>query len=101
MTRHASTASRGAEKYLKALLEELGLAIRYTHLLLYLLRLLQPHYPSLSSLRRGLAFLTRFASGARYPGYNARKRQAVAALREAGKVRTAVCALLGLRRCGL
>jgi HEPN domain-containing protein len=91
---------QGAEKYLKALLEELGLAIPYTHVLLYLLGLLLPHYPSLRSLRRALAFLTRFASGARYPGYNATKRQSVAALCGVGKIRTAARALLGLRRLG-
>src|SRR5262249_17079689 len=69
-----------AEKYLKALLEELGLTIPYTHVLKDLLTLLRAHHPSLGSLYRGLTFLTRFAVGTRYPGQNASKRQAKAAL---------------------
>jgi hypothetical protein len=50
---------------------------------------LQPHYPSLRLRHRGLAFLTNFAVGVRYPGDNATKRQADAALRWAGRVREA------------
>jgi HEPN domain-containing protein len=88
---------QSAEKYLKALLEELGLTIPRTHLLKDLLALLQAHYPSLSSLRRGLVFLTRFAVGTRYPGDSANKRAAVSALRWAGRVRTAARALFGIR----
>jgi len=86
-----------AEKYLKALLEEVGLPIPRTHILKDLLALLQPHHPSLSPLRRGLVFLTRFAVGTRYPGDSARKREAASALRWAGRVRTAVRAIFGLR----
>jgi hypothetical protein len=61
-----------------------------------LLPLLAPHYPSLLSLRAGLDFLTRFAVDTRYPGDQASKRQAQAALRWAGKVRTTVRDLLGI-----
>jgi HEPN domain-containing protein len=89
---------QAAEKFLKALLEELGLTVPRTHLLTNLLNLLLPHYPSLRSLRRGLKFLTRFAIGPRYPGYSASKRQAQAALRWAGQVRDAVRPLLGIRQ---
>ena len=78
---------QSAEKYLKALLEELGLAIPRTHVLLDLLALLLPHYPVLRSFSRGLIFLTRFAVGIRYPGENASKRQLTSALRWAKKVR--------------
>jgi HEPN domain-containing protein len=70
-----------AEKYLKALLEQLGLTIPRTHNLDDLLNLLSPHHSTLRGIRRGLIFLTDFAVGTRYPGRNASKRQAVAALR--------------------
>ena len=86
-----------AEKYLKALLEELGVTVPHTHVLPNLLNLLLPHHPSLRLSRTGLKFLTRFAVGSRYPGYKARKRQATAALRWAGTVRTAARQLLGIR----
>jgi HEPN domain-containing protein len=56
---------QSAEKYLKAILEELGIAIPKTHILVALLTLLTPHYNSLGSLRRGVDFLTRFAVATR------------------------------------
>ncbi|MBI1914537.1 MAG: HEPN domain-containing protein [Planctomycetes bacterium] len=86
-----------AEKYLKGLLEELGLAVPRTHVLEDLLTLLLPHHLTLRSSRRGLVFLSDFAIGPRYPGRKASKRQAASALRWAGQVRTAVRALLGIR----
>jgi HEPN domain-containing protein len=88
---------QAAEKYLKALLEELGLAVPRTHHLDTLLSLLRPYHTSLRSFRRGLIFLTDFAVGTRYPTKDASKRQAVAALRWAGRVRDACRALLGIR----
>jgi HEPN domain-containing protein len=87
---------QGAEKYLKAILEEVSRTVPRTHHLVALLRLLLPHHGSLSRLRRGLDFLTRFAIDTRYPGDNATKRQAAAADRWAGKVRHACRNLLGL-----
>ena len=87
---------QSAEKYLKALLEELSLAIPKIHNLDDLLGLLLPHHASLGQLRRGLIFLTDFAVETRYPGDNASKRQAQAALRWAGKVRDACRTLLGI-----
>ncbi len=87
---------QSAEKYLKAILEELGVTIPKTHLLVALLPLLAPHHPSLRSLRRGVDFLTRFAVHTRYPGDHASKRQAASALRWAGRVRDACRAILGL-----
>ena len=87
---------QSAEKYLKALSEELGLTIPRTHNLEDLLSLLLPHHPGLRSLRRGLIFLTDFAVETRYPGENANKRQAEAAMRWATKVRTTARLLLGL-----
>jgi HEPN domain-containing protein len=89
---------QAAEKYLKALVEEIGLSVKKTHELEDLLDQLLPHHRSLRSLRRGLAFLSQFAVEVRYPGDNASKRQAVSALRWAGKVRHACRPLLGLRR---
>jgi HEPN domain-containing protein/predicted nucleotidyltransferase len=82
-----------AEKYLKGLMEEAGLSIPKTHELTDL----RPHHPSLGSLRRGLQFLTHFAVETRYPGDSATRRQATSALRWAGRVRTTVRALLGIR----
>ncbi len=78
-------------------MEELGLLVPKTHFLDGLLSALRPHHPTLRSLRRGLLFLTVFAVDTRYPGNNATKRQAVAALRWAGRVRTMARALLGIR----
>ena len=86
-----------AEKYLKGLMEELGLPVPKTHDLDLLLTALVPHHPTLRSLRRGLLFLSDFAVDTRYPGKNASKRQAVAALRWAGRVRTPARALLGIQ----
>src|SRR5271166_5271914 len=85
-----------AEKYLKAILEEVGVAISKTHDLEQLQAALLPHYTSLRSLRQGLRFLTGFAVPVRYPGLNAKKRQAVAAPRWAGRVRLACRTILGL-----
>lgn len=62
-----------------------------------LLATLVLHHPMLRSLRRGLLFLSAFAVDTRYPGNSASKRQAVAALRWAGRVRTPARALLGIR----
>jgi HEPN domain-containing protein len=86
-----------AEKYLKALLEELALAVPKTHDLEDLHRFLLPHRPTLRSLRRGLKFLTDFAVDIRYPGEDATKRQAEAALRWEGRVRTEARSLLKIR----
>src|SRR5438309_7499918 len=67
---------QASEKYLKSLMEELGLAIPQIHNLDALLSRLQPHHSGLRSLRRGLIFLSDFAVGTRYPGEDASKRQA-------------------------
>jgi HEPN domain-containing protein len=85
-----------AEKYLKGLMEEMGLVIPKTHDLELLFNSLLPHFLPLRPFRRGLLFLTDFAVDFRYPGRNASKRQAVAALRWAERVREAARALLGV-----
>jgi HEPN domain-containing protein len=87
-----------AEKYLKALLEELGRAVPRTHNLVAMLRLLQPDHHSLGQFRRGLDYLTRFAVDTRYPGDTASGRQAEAAQRWSAKVRDACRSILGLHR---
>lgn len=56
-----------AEKYLKALLDDLALVIPRTHNLDDLLGLLTTHHPKLRALRRGLIYLTDFAVDYRYP----------------------------------
>src|SRR5690242_16343736 len=86
---------QSSEKYLKALLEEPGITIPYTHVLEDLLPLLLPLHATLRPLRLGLRFLTRFAVRTRYPGTNATKRQSQAALRWAGRVRDACRSALG------
>ena len=87
---------QAAEKYLKALLQELGHPIPRTHMLRDLLNLLIPQYQELHSLQRGVKFLTRFAVETRYPGDSASKRQAKAAFRWATLVREAARGRLGI-----
>jgi HEPN domain-containing protein len=72
---------QSAEKYLKGLVDELGLTVPKTHDLERLRGLLTSHDAALRPLKRGLTFLTRFAVETRYPGDDASKRQAEAALR--------------------
>src|SRR5688500_4628836 len=62
---------QSAEKYLKALLVELGVVFPKTHRLEDLLLLLVPHDSSLKNLRRALVSLTRYAVDYRYPGESA------------------------------
>jgi HEPN domain-containing protein len=63
-----------AEKYLKALLEELGQTVPRTYVLENLISMLVTHHAELRSLNVGAKFLTRFAVETRYPGENATKR---------------------------
>jgi HEPN domain-containing protein len=88
---------QSAEKYLKAVVEQQGLTVPWTHDLEDLIHLLMPSYPQLLSLRRGCKFLIQFAVEARYPGFHAKRRQAQAALRWAERMRTECRALLGIR----
>jgi HEPN domain-containing protein len=91
------SCQQATEKYLKALLVELSLHVPRTHNLEDLLGLLRPHHPTLFGLRRGLVFLTQFAVDARYPGFRARRSQAMAARRWVDRARDQVRAILGLR----
>ncbi len=87
---------QSAEKYLKALLQELGLVVPRTHILNDLLDLLLPHDATLAPLRRGLRSLTRYAVEYRYPGVRATTRRMQAALRHAERVRRELRVRLGL-----
>jgi HEPN domain-containing protein len=87
---------QAAEKYLKALLQELGLAVPHTHDLAALLELLLPHDTSLKSLRRALLSLGRYAVDYRYPGKRASSRQAEAAARHTRLTRKVIRKQLGI-----
>ena len=87
---------QAAEKYVKAILQELGLKVPRTHMVRDLVDLLLGIHPDLRSIRRGAAFLTRFAVETRYPGRSATKRQAAAALSWATKTRAVVRQILGI-----
>ncbi len=85
-----------AEKYLKAFLEEQGIAFLKTHDLVVLLRAARELLPELAPEREQLAFLGAFGIAARYPGAEADRRAAENALETARKVRAAVRIKLGL-----
>ena len=85
---------QATEKYLKAVLQEQGASIPRVHDLDQVLDLVVTFQPSLRRLRRGMSFLTTFAVETRYPGDDATKRQAEAALRWARRTREAVRLLL-------
>jgi HEPN domain-containing protein len=55
-----------AEKYVKALLQELGAAVPRTHDMGDLVNMLLPHDRSLRSVRRGASSLTKYAVEYRY-----------------------------------
>ena len=65
---------QAAEKYLKALLCELGLHIPRIHDLDQLLVLLLPHHALLAHLQRILVSLSHYAVDYRYPGRSASTR---------------------------
>jgi HEPN domain-containing protein len=87
---------QAAEKYLKSLLQELGVAVPKTHNLKDLLNLVAPHDGSLARLERFLVALTGYAVEYRYPGVRATTRRMEAALRHAERVRTVLRARLHL-----
>jgi HEPN domain-containing protein len=87
---------QSAEKYLKALLQENGVAVPKTHNLKDLVELLVPHDATLASLRRISISLTRYAVEYRYPGVRATARRMAVALRAAERVRSEIRKRLGL-----
>jgi HEPN domain-containing protein len=88
-------APQCAEKCLKAVLEEYGVAFAKTHDLVVLLDLMAGRLPGLEELRQDIAYLTPFAIAGRYPGMEAGPDTAAAALRIAGEVRRASHQILG------
>jgi HEPN domain-containing protein len=88
---------QAAEKYLKALLHELGITVLKTHDLDTLVTLLLPHEPWLKSLGRRLDSLTTFAVDYRYPILRASAKQMKAGLATAELLRAEVRKRLGLR----
>jgi HEPN domain-containing protein len=86
-----------AEKYLKALLHELGLFIPKVHDLDQLLADLLPQENSLKVLKPRLVILSRYAVVYRYPGFSTSTREMRGALRHAERVRLKVRTILGLR----
>src|SRR5258708_9475551 len=87
---------QSVEKYLKAMLQELGTPPPRTHELDDLLTLLLPYDPTFGRVRRGLNQLTDYAVDYRYPGEHATGRKAKAAIRKAKEVRQEIRARLGL-----
>jgi HEPN domain-containing protein len=66
------------------------------HNLVKLLGHLRNNHPSLLPLKRGLSILTPFAIATRYPGEDATRRQAEAALRWMERIRKESRGLLGI-----
>ena len=87
---------QAAEKYLKALLQEFGAIVPRTHNLKQLVDLVLPFDPTLLSLRRSAASLTKYAVEYRYPGMSATKRLMQSALRIAEHIRREGRVRLGL-----
>jgi len=83
-------AQQCAEKYLKALLQETGLAIVRSHNLEALAKPLLATHPSLKAIASGLRTLTAFAVETRYPGKSANRQVAREAAAIASKVRDVV-----------
>jgi HEPN domain-containing protein len=98
LTDNAAFACQQAlEKYLKALLQEAGLAFPKTHDLEKLHKLLPPAAGSLTVHQRAFKVLSAYAVDYRYPGRHASARQARSALRLAEVIRRDIRKLLGLR----
>ncbi len=85
-----------AEKYLKALRQEIGLSIPKIHDLDHLRSDLLPHERSLKGLKSGCIILSRYAVDYRYPGFSTSTREMRAALRHSERVRLKVRTILGL-----
>lgn len=85
-----------AEKYLKARLNEAGIVINKTHNLSDLLDDVLPAEPTWATLRPVLNVLTKYAVLYRYPGYNATKIEAKAALKDCRDLRRVIRTAFGL-----
>lgn len=91
-------AQQGAEKYLKALLEERNVAFPRIHDLIALLNLGCGLIPELDPLKPRLAHLSVFVIASRYPGVRTDRQAAQEAVTTAEAVRTAVRVKLGRKR---
>ena len=89
-------AQQCAEKYLKARLEEAGLAIPRTHSLFALLTLILPLEPAWSVLAADLNVLSTYAVAYRYPGVSATRIDAKDALNRCRTVRRIIRGAFGL-----
>jgi HEPN domain-containing protein len=85
-----------AEKYLKARLEEAGIAVAKTHDLEKLLDLALPVEPLWSTLRPALAAITDYAMEVRYPGRSVSPMEATELLRDVRHIRLLARRSLGL-----
>ena len=85
-----------AEKYLKARLEEAGMAIPKTHNLYALLTLVSPLEPTWQNLSTDLNVLNAFAIAYRYPGVTATKLDAQDAVKRCRKIRRTIRRSFGL-----
>jgi HEPN domain-containing protein len=83
-------AQQCAEKYLKARLEEAGIAFSRTHDLLVLHQLVLSVEPAWTGLQPFLISLNPFAVAYRYPGSSATKADARDALKNCREVRSVV-----------
>ena len=90
-------AQQCVEKYLKARLQEAGLAFPKTHDLLDLLKRLLAFEPAWTTLTPQLTQLVNYAVVFRYPGISASKADAQKALAACRAVRRAVRPSLGLK----
>ncbi len=84
------------EKYLKARLNEAGIVINKTHNLSDLLSDVLPAEPTWAAMRPVLMALTKYAVLYRYPGYNATKIEAKAAVKDCRDVRRVIRTAFGL-----
>jgi HEPN domain-containing protein len=89
-------AQQCIEKYLKARLQESGIAFSKTHNLTVLLDLLLPVEPTYDTFRQKLLALTAFAVAYRYPGASADKDTAREALKFCKEVRQEIRLSLSL-----
>lgn len=88
---------QAVEKYLKARLEETGLAVPKTHDLLHLLNLLTPVEPLWSSYHSAFSLLISYAVQTRYPGSSVTKADAKHATTLCRRFRKEARRSLGLR----
>jgi HEPN domain-containing protein len=89
-------AQQCVEKYLKARLDEAGIAFGKTHDLPFLLRLALYVEPQWTNLRRPAKALNAYAVDIRYPGRVATKARAKKAIADCRQIRRAVRTVFGL-----